>query len=307
MNKLFTIILSLFSLPLAAQTSQLEIHLYSGGDTEFSLYLLKETDTAYSTDIPLYYDDFIELDSLEAGTYRLYVYDLLNQKEHIASRTFILEEGKMTNIQLNLNFSEYIEESEPNSIKQKAEIQFGVGYFNGQWEDPASLLKKNFSINYSANGWTAFTKHFGLLYGGGIGISQHYFDKDTTLFPEIQHTKKTERYASVFINYELKVRFSTGNQQLVKGSDNMSSSKFFIDLGAGYYLPLLFNHTAVYKGSKKFIDRNIHNFNDFRTFVNIGFAPVSIYAEYRLSDFVRGNNPQLPKLHTGIRLLIPIE
>ncbi len=299
MKKLLLIFACIFALQLSAQTSSLEFSLnLPSSESGYTLYLMRESDTVRKIDF--YESDLIELDSLEDGNYRVYIYDESTPGEYIIKRFFTLQQDVKTVVSLDLYYDEEIKEPEYGMV-QKTELQLSLGYFHSPWADKNSITKDNFSASYSGHYWGAFSKHAGFLLGSGFSFSQHYFDRDTSLFQAIPFKKVFERYTAINMMYEVKFRFSSGDQK----SEDFNSSKFFVDIGAGYYLPLLFNHSAMYRGSKKVIERNIHQFKDFRAFVNIGFAPVTVFLEYRLSDYIRKDYPELPKYNVGIKLMLP--
>lgn len=303
MKKLLLITSCCLSLYGAAQTSTLKIEINLWGNPEskdFNLYLLRGTDTVYSkTAIPE--DDEIGLDSLQGGDYTAFLYEE-NVNGYVMKKHFTIEEGKHVSLVIAYRADDYTSDAEDDSDPvQKTEFQLGLGYFHSPWEDRNAMLRGNFYANYTVSAWLAFSKHVGLLMGSGFGASQHYFHKDAGLFENIPFQKVFERYASLTMNYELKMRFSTGDQK----SKEMNSQKFFVDLGANYNLPIVFNHTAMYRGSKKLVERDIHNFTDFRAFVNIGFAPVTVFLEYRLSNFIKKDMyPQVSRFNAGVKFMI---
>jgi len=50
------------------------------------------------------------------------------------------------------------------------------------------------------------------------------------------------------------------------------------------------------------IQTKMHQFNDFRAIVNLGYHPFVFTAEYRAFDFVQ-NEHQLPKMEFGMKFL----
>jgi len=99
---------------------------------------------------------------------------------------------------------------------------------------------------------------------------------------------------------EMKFRISSGNQQ---ASTNISS-KLTLDIGALYNAPIIFKHIVRYDNNKKIINNGLHQFTDFRAFVNFGYSEVLVYCEYRLFDFIIGNYPELPKYSRGLKFLM---
>ena len=74
------------------------------------------------------------------------------------------------------------------------------------------------------------------------------------------------------------------------------------DVGLCYNLPLYYRQITRYPGDNKLVKNRLHQFTDVRAYVNIGFSQVLFFVEYRLSDFVMGANPEIPRYMAGIRL-----
>lgn len=78
----------------------------------------------------------------------------------------------------------------------------------------------------------------------------------------------------------------------------------FIDFSALYNLPIRFRYMAI-DGNTKTTERSIHQFTDFSGFMRVGINHwLSFTAEYRLSNFLKSNFPEMPKIQLGIDLLI---
>ena len=276
--------------------------------------MLHDTDSCYTVIVnrsidTVYYEGFqqsklVELDSLQSDIYKITIFNNKAQSEPIITKYISLLPNVSKTINIDLSIEETIEKFDTVSRytirKQKNEGQLSIGYFNNDWVNKISPIKNNFSLGLTVYYWSAFSKHFGILGGYGLGISQHYFVKDTMFANSPQFQKKFERYTNFKLNCEIKFRISSGNQQL----DGTLTSKVIIDIGAGYYLPIAFRKVINYSENTKVINKYIHQFTDFRAFINFGFVPITFFCEYRLSDFLIGNYPELPKYDVGIRLLI---
>jgi hypothetical protein len=102
-------------------------------------------------------------------------------------------------------------------------------------------------------------------------------------------------------NYShLNLRLATGFRFNFSKIKNKYPTRPFLELGAGYQLPIVFRH--LYRGiSAKFSDRWIHNFQDVYVYSRIGISnTLSIQASYRLFDVVLKNKPQLPTWQFGL-------
>lgn len=307
MKKLLFILLCMISAQVAAQTSRLVLNAdFPENNGGYTIYLLTQKDTIRVDSIPFLnsgpsdIDRMWSLDSLAAGEYRIYVYDNDLPEEFILKRYVKLEANLVTTVNLYLSESIYVRKKD-EPIPQKTEAVFQLGYMDGNWLGQNSLLRQNYSAAVTFYGGETIGKHFKFMMGSGMGFSQHYFAKDTTLLTGIPYSKKLERYTNITLNYEVKLRISSANLK------ETTNPKFFMDLGAGYYFPVLLNHTALYESGKKVVNRHIHQFKDFRAFVNIGFSPVTVFFEYRLADFILGKYAEFPRYNMGLRFIIPAE
>lgn len=78
----------------------------------------------------------------------------------------------------------------------------------------------------------------------------------------------------------------------------------FIDFSAFYNLPIRFRYLAI-DGKTRTTQKSIHQFTDFSGFMRVGINHwLSFTAEYRLSNFLKSNYPEMPKIQLGIDLLI---
>ena len=78
----------------------------------------------------------------------------------------------------------------------------------------------------------------------------------------------------------------------------------FIDFGAQYNFPVMFRHTMKSK-KEKHINTGFHLYNDFSAFVRFGKVPISFYAEYSLSKFLKSPYPEIPYFRLGLSIVIP--
>lgn len=297
MRKLVVILYFIISGACKGQFSKANFHLsVYETDTVFTFFLIDGLDTIHQQKFNISTD--IELDSLHAGAYLVTIYNKKNQDEPYTSRYIALYPDQVTSTRIQLNFSsESWKIVEHDSINNDAfDVQLGLGYFDDTWINKNSRLKNNYSIAASVYFYEPFSKHLGFMCGGGATISQNYFSPDSvpSIIPIIY-----ERYNEMKINLEVKFRLSTGNQR----ASGHYPAKLFLDFGAGYYFPISFRHTTYYKGNLKITDKYIHQFTDFRAFANFGYKAFAVFFEYRLTDYLLGNYPEVPVYNMGIRLL----
>jgi hypothetical protein len=242
------------------------------------------------------------IDSLLPGKgYKLEIFDKSYQPGPVFIRTFEMEKEGITeldvSVYMNMEFTDY-EDTLTNDSRM--ETQLFMGYNNNKWvmDDPA--LTSNASIGITQCGWFPVTRNFGLLTGGGVGLTHSSIAGDTTFMDQPDLKKRYEYYNYFDLLFMAAFRFSTGSQLV-----EYTSPKFTIDIGASYNLPIAFKHIARYAGNQKFMKGGLHQFTDCRVFVNIGYSPCLFFAEYRLFDFLLGSYPELPKWTFGLKVAIP--
>jgi hypothetical protein len=231
-------------------------------------------------------DDYI-FDSLVPGKYNLVV----NISEDLKlSYEVKVKPGELTNFYewSEINYSNYLPADDSSDYMDISPYFLYGGPATG--DDQNKSLQGDLSLGINYNPYFMASKHFGLGCLFGFGANYGYFKKDTI------PGKKFERYAAVDLNMGLFFRFRSGN-----GFKNPDKG-FVLDAGAYYALPLMFRH-AYDIGTHRAQDLWIHQYKDFEAFARIGIRPVTIQAEYRLSDYILGNYPELPRLRIGIAFL----
>ena len=168
----------LVSFNLYSQSTSLKINFYQN-DFEnefcFSVKLYNDFDTIKNEII--YEDDVWEIDSLKPGKYYISLTNCSTDKLQLIqsiTKTFYLKENKLTEIIFNEDDNNNIELDTTNLggiIKERNEIQFRISYFDKKWSDYKNCTKYTIDLGYSGYYWNSFSKHIGLLIGGGIGFS----------------------------------------------------------------------------------------------------------------------------------------
>jgi hypothetical protein len=248
----------------------------------------------------VYEDVYKELDNLKPGTYKIKLSKCIDPSEFCVIRNVTLYPDKLTELTLELRAdvkNELIDTA--TIIKEKEEMQYQLSVLNGDWLQKNSILKfcGTFRITYFK--WFAFSKHVGFLGGFGLGLGYYTFSKDTTFMNLIAGRKTSEFYNYIDGHVDVKFRFSLKSQQ----DGYYTRALPFIDIGMMYNAPLSFRHVAYYENDKRAFNGKLHQFTDARAYVNIGFAPVSLFAEYRVFDFIIGSYPELPRYNFGIRII----
>jgi len=182
--------------------------------------------------------------------------------------------------------------------KYKTEGELTLAYIDDRAFDPKSVFENGFYGGFANYAWHIYTKHFGLM--SGFGFSYRYIKvrNDTSFIDGGSFIKKREAYNYIDAHVVVKMRFSGGNQQ-------KKNPGFLFELGTVYNFPMYCRYTGRYETNKKLTALGIHQFTDFRAFVNVGYYPALLFFEYRLGDFIMGRYPEMPFYTIGVKIVMP--
>lgn len=173
-------------------------------------------------------------------------------------------------------------------------VKFELLYGNNSFYQESPIEINNFGLGLSAQNFVS-TGNRRMIdvfidFGGNFNIAFHNTDTITINNSLI----RLQNYS------HLNLRLATGFRFNFSRIKNKYPTRPFLELGAGYQLPIIFRH--LYRGiSAKFSDRWIHNFQDVYLYSRIGVSnTISIQASYRLFDVVLKNKPQLPTWMFGL-------
>lgn len=173
-----------------------------------------------------------------------------------------------------VQFEEYSDYSSP--------LEFIARYEYGQFGSP--VFPGTGSVQFTHGAFLSREKSVdvGIFYNYGISLSHlgNFFQ---------------ERYFYMHIGPEVRTRFKLSWDQKIL------YKRVWLDLGANYKLPLMFRRT-LHQGHDKLVTRRIHQFTDINAVGALGIGMGSITAEYRLTDFIMGDHPELPKWNVGFAL-----
>lgn len=296
------------SLTANAQLSKLNLTVESSIFKDTTCYRLCITRTTDTIANEVFHKEVIKkLDSLSPGAYKIQVYKCADPSALSVVKNIKLYADSLTEVTLELLYdvSSYKMDTETREgiIKSKHEVQYQFSALSPKWFEKNSSFKFSSTFGVTVFQWYSFSKHVGFLVGGGVGIGHYGVSNDTTFMSVGAPSKKIyEYYNYLDVHGDVKFRFTPGSQQ----QDSYLTSIMYIDIGATYNAPLLFKQIARYENSKKISNGNLHQYTDVRTYVNIGFQPVALFAEYRLMDFVMGTYPELPRYTIGIKVAIAV-
>lgn len=291
---LFALLLSCTAFSQFARL-QLEISIwpYELKCPEVTIY--NETGAVYSDNIYAYFEE--EIDSLAPGDYWLALTDCTNSDLTLMATEFTLYADSATTLDLSYSTNVYRTAIADSVVKHRLDTQFELGYMNNKWAYDQPALTSSASFSFTQSAWFAFSRHMGILTGGGFGLTHSSIAQDTTFMEQPLLKKWYEYYNYLDLHVTAALRWSTGNQQR-----EFEPSKWTLDIGASYHLPLLFKHVARYKGNQKFMEGGLHQFTDCRVFAGIGYSQCLFFAEYRLFDFILGSYPELPTWNFGLKI-----
>lgn len=303
MRRIVFIFIFFCSFSTRAQVSKLYLNISSHEDSPcYRLRVTRMSDTIVSQSV--YTNLEKNLDSLLPGTYKIYLYKCSDPAELSIVKNVVLNPDSLTECYIDLDF--YIDEkhveinkkTREKIVKEKGEIQGHFSCLYTDWIEKKSPLQFSPTAGITFYNWQSFSKYVGFLTGIGFGAGHYGFADDTTFMNLTTAKKNYEYYNYLDGHVDSKFRITLKSQQ--KGYD--VGNTFFLDMGVTYNVPVLFKHVAQYENSKKIVNKHLHQFTDLRCYVNIGFSHVSVFAEYRLLDFIIGSYPELPKYNFGIRI-----
>lgn len=168
--------------------------------------------------------------------------------------------------------------------------QFGFGH---NFINKDNNFSTSFTNGIDEGGLYAFAPYFGWGFSLGTSYTSTYINKHASFHEHIDIDH--ERYIYWDFHAGTFIRFSF--EDLYDQSGDMGG--FFIDLGARYSLPLIFRHVVV-DGNVKTKTKGIHQFTDISAYARIGYEPFTLFAEYRITNYLKDPYFEQPQLHLGI-------
>jgi hypothetical protein len=290
------LLLSFFSfVNLHAQTGRLKLYLErSEYDVRLGSYSwqLRDNDSVAYTGKFLENEDEAARDSVRLGEYTLVI--LVNETPNVTYPKIKISDNSETSVSVRV-----IEPTiEPISDDTLYSSNFVVSFYAQYGPklaaplDPYPLADM-WQVGFTEGSFFNLGKHFapGFFVGSDFGISRFEKGKGPD---SISHN--WEHYA--FWSFDPTVLFRLGLYNMETEED----AGPFLDLGASYNFPIIFRHTT-FDGTSRTMDRGIHQFKDLRAVVRLGYGPVSLQGEYRLTDFILGDYPEMPKLRIGLAIM----
>lgn len=286
-------------MPAFAQNGELDVDLidYPEGEVTINMY---HADTLYCTDT---YEEWwgVRTTELPEGRYTLDVF--INGELRTTRYSIEIEEGMTTYVTVAAD-EQYMYECCDSLPTAGGDGIFGLAYGQGFLEDTDYPIEHYFRIRMGGDVLAVLNRHFAIGFMGTTDFSLATIKKDTNLYTTPGN--KNERFIYWTFGYSVFIRLSAANMQHVYSYLELDGPpKPFIDIGATYNLPLRFRYTAA-KGTTREQARFIHNYLDFAAFARIGIGPVAFTGTYRLTNFVKDNWPEMPRLQLGLSFVVPL-
>jgi hypothetical protein len=95
------------------------------------------------------------------------------------------------------------------------------------------------------------------------------------------------------------------NTLMISGvNTDVQSDDFILNFGATWNMPIMFRYSEV-SGSPKQFKRGIHKWNEFQAEARLTYGPIGFGATYRLTEYLKGDYPEMPRLMLSLTLTAP--
>lgn len=175
------------------------------------------------------------------------------------------------------------------------DLSFAANLYSPSIIESDDIFKQNTSIqfyNINLRFKLANKLQMGFIYNP-IELSWHSANKPATGYIK-------ERYFGAYTSLSVHFRFIP---TVIKKT---GARGLFIDLGAGYKLPYYYAYSRFIDDYTKLTTRHIHRNNEFDVFARIGYSWGAVKINYRLTDILKGQHVEPPKLSLGVELFIPL-
>jgi hypothetical protein len=286
----FTLITSLSTVSAYSQTGKLDISV--------SYYIENVTIQLFQNDVLIdeyqldsYEDEFVK--TLNVGSYKLTLIT-----EDSASQTLsnvLIKESLTTDVYFSLPDISYYNPNDTNITSRlipSAHFLIGNNFINNN-----DNFNTYYDFGFKQGGVNVLTKHLSLGWQIGSSMNYTYFNKSHSLSSLTEFDN--EKYYYWNLNFTLLSRLTTFDY---KRNGNQGP---YLDLGISYNFPLLFRH-VITEDNTKISTKRIHNYNDFSTTARLGYSMFALTLEYRLTNFLKENYPEQPKIKIGLSIFFVV-
>lgn len=204
----------------------------------------------------------------------------------------------------DLNFDVYLIEN-PDTFElyqndyfyDPVNFTFGFDFLSYSAGGDKDLFKPGFSVDY------AIELRFPLSRKMQLGIRWDFIKlswmnmKDDSV--SLSATFDKQRYFEVSTALAVYLRYSFSKEV------SYNNRGAFCDLGFGYTLPYLFEYRNYQENDTYTAMQHIRKFNEIGGFMRIGYDLIALKAAYRITDIMKDDLPEPPKMTLGIQLMIP--
>jgi hypothetical protein len=198
-----------------------------------------------------------------------------------------------------LNYTDKI--CDPNDSLQD-EIPFTRVYFDYDFNHPSfgnndGAFKNGYQIRMSNHYMVGVSKRWDI--GNINSFDWGWQQIDSLVAPAFDNELNRARYS--WFKWGLGVT----NSLMISGVKTEDErDDFILNFGATWNMPLMFRYTEVGGGTKQF-KRGIHKWNEFQTEARLTYGAVGFGATYRLTEYLKGDFPEMPRLMLSLTLTAP--
>jgi hypothetical protein len=286
---LTTLLLLVFATSSLAQSGSLSVFIFHDYSDDMPTIELFLEDSLVGYEV---YDELdTEFNSLIEGSYRLIVKD----KNGFVTTSDGIDVSNDSTTNVFLSTWDFEKECDSCVLKNDGLLEADFGFLYSQpISNDNSLVNRSLGAYFMTSGWVGKGRLLDI--GGGIG---YYFEQTSldTLLPFLGANYSKQRYTNTGLRVEAKGRVAFFEHR------NYDEHGVILDYGMAYLTPFIFRR-VVKSEEYRSASSKLHRYTDFRPFVRIGYAPVTVSLEHRLSNFIKGELPQLPKWSLGLHFLI---
>ncbi len=285
-----TLIASFTTISTYAQTGKLEINVNN--------YIENVTIQLFQNDVLVdeYQLDFYDYEfvkTLNVGSYKLTLITEDSVKQTL--KNVLIKESLTTDVYFSLPDVSYYNPNDTNITSRSitsAHFLIGNNFINNN-----DIFNTYYDFGFKHGAVDILTKHISI--GGQIGSSMNYtyFNKSHSLSPLTEFDN--EKYYYWNLNFTLLSRLTTFDYK------RYGTKGPYLDLGISYNFPLLFRH-IITEDNTKISTKRIHNYNDFSTTARLGYSMFALTLEYRLTNFLKEDYPEQPKIKIGLSIFFAV-
>lgn len=239
---------------------------------------------------------FVDFLHLKPGKYTL-TFRSMNYHTVILNDVMV-EENKTTYVSVMLTRKDDLRYcNEECEVDYPARFFLDMDYFNPSYPAVNNGLKDGFQFRVS--GWSNSTLSnrfdMGVLYSLKWGV-QRLDSISAPLFASDANSPRLGwfKYGFGFGASWVMTGYKTPGQQ----------DDFFINAGVTYDVPIIFRYKANYDDAR-LVKPKIHKWNEFNVEARLIYRYIGVNASYRLTEYIKGDLPELPRWWFGISFALP--